>query len=324
VVLDLTTEEGKEALFRIVGTADVLVHNFRPRVMEKLGVQYEQLSEKFPNLIYCAAYGFRKEGPRANNPAYDDIIQAASGLADLQTVTSDQPRYVPTIMADKTSSFNVVSGILAALYAREKGAGGQAIEVPMFESLVDFAMVEHLFGANFEPPIDQMGYQRILNTMRKPYATKDGYLAVLPYTDQNWKDFFDVAGRDDLKDDPRFVDHGTRVKHSQEIYGILEEVVATRTTDEWESALTAANIPVQRVLTKEDLLNDKQLEASGFWHLEDHPTEGKIRLTDPPVRFSGTPSAIRRLPPQLGEHNAEVLKEAGYTDAEIAALPFGK
>ncbi len=320
ITLDLTQEAGREALFKIVGTADVFVHNMRPKVAKKLGLEYDRFAAAYPDLIFCATYGFRKDGPMADKPAYDDIIQAASGLTDLQTVTSDQPRYMPTIMADKTSAYNVLAAILAALVARERGAGGQAIEVPMFETLVDFVMVEHLYGACFEPSIDQMGYQRILNKERRPYATKDGYLAVLPYTDDNWRALFRIAGREELTDDPRFKSIAARVANSEEVYALLAEIVATKTSAEWQKLLDEANIPVMVVNTKEMLLENEQLAASGFWREFEHPTEGTLRMTDPPIRFSKTPSEIRRLPPLLGEQSAEILAEAGYSDADIAAL----
>ncbi|MDA1100015.1 MAG: CoA transferase [Proteobacteria bacterium] len=320
IVLDLTQQAGRDALFKIVGTADVFLHNMRPKVAKKLGLDYENFAAAFPDLIFCATYGFRKDGPMADNPAYDDIIQAASGLADLQTVTSDQPRFVPTIMADKTTGYNAVTAILAGLLARARGAGGQAIEVPMFETLVDFVMVEHLYGAAFEPPIDQMGYQRLLNTGRRPYATKDGYLAVLPYTDDNWRRLFEISGRDDLIGDPRFADISARVKHSQEVYDLLGEIIATRTSAEWQRDLDGANIPVMAVNTKESLLQNEQLQATGFWRLEEHPTEGLLRMTDPPTRFSKTPSSVRRLPPHLGEQSTEILAEAGFSESEIAEL----
>ncbi|MBT5191404.1 MAG: CoA transferase [Rhodospirillaceae bacterium] len=320
VVLDLTQEAGRDALFKLVGTADVFVHNMRPKVAKKLGLDYETYAAAYPDLIFCATYGFRKDGPLADSPAYDDVIQAASGLADLQTITANEPRFVPTIMADKTTAFNVVAAILSALVCKERGGGGQAIEVPMFETLVDYVMVEHLYGACFEPPIDQMGYERLLNTGRRPYATKDGYLAVLPYTDANWQTLFEVSGRDDLIGDPRFVDITTRIKHSQEVYDLLGEIVATRTTAEWEQVLENANIPVMAVNTKEMLLENEQLLASGFWREAEHPTEGKLRMTDPPIRFSKTPSTIRSLPPLLGEQSKELLAEAGFSETEIQAL----
>ena len=320
VVLDLTQEAGREALLRIVGTADVFVHNLRPKVSAKLGLDYGHFAERFPNLVYCAAYGFRREGPMADKPAYDDIIQAASGVADLQSVTAGHPRYVPTILADKTTAYNVVAAILAALLHRARGGAGQEIEVPMFECLVDYVMVEHLYGATFEPPIDRMGYQRILNTERRPYPTKDGYLAVLPYTDENWRALFTLAGRQELIADPRFATLGSRVKNTDALYAVLAEIVATRTTAEWQRVLDEANVPVMAVRTKEDLLDDEQLAASGFWRFVDHPTEGRLRMTDPPIRFSATPSTIRRMPPLLGEQSAEVLAEAGYSWQEIEAL----
>ena len=320
IVLDLTQQAGRDALFKIVGTADVFVHNMRPKVAKKLGLEYEKFAAAYPDLIFCATYGFRKDGPMADNPAYDDIIQAASGLADLQTVTAGEPRFVPTIMADKTTGYNVAAAILAGLVARGSGAGGQEIEVPMFETLVDFVMVEHLYGAAFEPPIDKMGYQRLLNTGRRPYATKDGYLAVLPYTDDNWRRLFEIAGRDDLIGDPRFADISARVKNSQEVYDLLGEIVATRTSAEWKRALDEASIPVMAVNTKEELLQNEQLVTSGFWQLQEHPTEGTLRMTDPPTRFSKTPSSLRRLQPHLGQHSAEILAESGYSESDIEEL----
>jgi crotonobetainyl-CoA:carnitine CoA-transferase CaiB-like acyl-CoA transferase len=320
IVLDLTTEAGRDALFKLVGTADVFVHNMRPKVAKKLGLEYERFAKAYPDLVFCATYGFRADGPRANAPAYDDIIQAASGIADLMTIIADEPRFVPTIVADKTSALNVAAAILAALVAKERGQGGQAIEVPMFECLVDYNMVEHLNGAAFDPPIGPMGYARLMNKGRRPYATTDGYLAVLPYTDQNWKDFLRMADREDLNDDPRFASLASRTEHSDYIYTTLGEIVATRSSAEWQRDLDSANIPVMVVNRKEDLLEDEQLKASGFWRFEEHPSEGRIRLTDPPIRFSKNPSTIRRLQPRLGEHSREILSEAGYSDAEVQAL----
>jgi crotonobetainyl-CoA:carnitine CoA-transferase CaiB-like acyl-CoA transferase len=319
VVLDLRLDEAREALFRLVGTADVFVHNMRPSIATKLGLDDQRYARAYPKLIYVKTYGFRGDGPMANKPAYDDVIQAASGITDFQTVTSagGEPRYVPTIMADKTSSFHVLSSVLAALFHRERTGRGQVIEVPMFEALVDFLMVEHLNGAQFDPPVGGMGYARLLNKMRKPYRARDGYVAVLPYTTANWHAMFQIANRPELKDDPRFVDLATRTRHSEEIYALLEEMVATRTVAEWQRDLDAAGIPVQRANTKEDLLEDEQLLATGFWQFRDHPTEGRIRMCDPPVRFSDAPSSIRRMQPRLGEHSREVLGEAGYSSQDL-------
>lgn len=320
VVLDLKTPPGRAALDRLIATADVVVHNLRPRVAAKLGLEPDTYVTRHPGLIFVSTFGFASGGPMANNPAYDDIIQAASGLASVQQITSDQPRYVPSIVADKTSSLYLSQAVLAALLHRERTGQGQAVEVPMFEALVDFLMVEHANGASFDPPIDQMGYARLMNTMRKPYATQDGYLAILPYTDRNWADFFRLSGRDDLIGDPRFVDLTTRVKHSQEIYGLLADIVATKTSAEWETLLDGSNIPMQRVNTLDDLLTDPQLQATGFWQMMDHPTEGPLRQTAPPIRYGASPARIRHLAQTLGQDTRAVLAEAGFTDTEITTM----
>ncbi len=320
VVLDLQHSEGHEALLRMARTADVLLHNFRPRVAAKLGLTYEVLAAVNPNLIYCATYGFRKTGPYRDKPAYDDVIQAACGAADLQTVVAGEPRFLPTIFADKTTAMAVVQAILAGLFHRERHGGGQAIEVPMFETLVSFIMVEHLYGESFDPPIGTIGYERLLNPHRRPYKTRDGYLAVLPYTNENWKAFFSLAGRDDLLADERFQSLESRLAHIQELYGLLADIVATRTSAAWQEALEQANIPVMAVNTLDMLLENEQLAASGFWQYVDHPTEGRMRMCDQPITFSKTPCTIRQLQPRLGEHSVEVLQKAGYSQREIAAM----
>ena len=320
LVLDLRQEAGRDALMRLTAQSDVLLHNFRPKVAEKLRLRYEDFQSTHPRLIYCSAYGFRKEGPLADKPAYDDIIQAASGLADVVGSIAEQPQYVPSIVADKISAYAVANGLLGALFQRSQTGLGQAVEVGMFECLVDFLLVEHLYGATFDPPIDRMGYSRILTKERRPYATKDGYLAVLPYSDQNWRDFFKIAGREELTTDPRFAGVGDRVRNAEALYNTVGTIVATRTSEEWIAVLEKAQIPVTRVNAKEDLLEDPQLKASGFWHFMDHPTEGRLRMPDAPVRFSGSTFTVHQPAPGLGEHSEEILLQAGLNTNEIDAL----
>ncbi len=320
VVLNLQRAAGRDALMRLTLGADVLLHNMRPKVAKKLRLTYDDFAATHPQLIYCGAYGFRKEGPLADKPAYDDIIQAASGVADVMGAVTDQPRYVPSIVADKISAYAVATGLLGALFQRSQTGKGQSVEIGMFETLVDFLMVEHLYGATFDPPIDRMGYSRILTKERRPYATLDGYLAVLPYSDQNWRDFFKLAGREELMQDARFATLGQRVVNAKDLYGIVAEIVATRTSAQWIEALEAANIPVTPVNTMESLLDDAQLQASGFWHFIDHPTEGRLRQSDAPVRFSGSDFQIQQAAPTLGQHSEEVLLEAGLSLTEIDAL----
>jgi crotonobetainyl-CoA:carnitine CoA-transferase CaiB-like acyl-CoA transferase len=320
LVLDLKQPAGREALLRLARGADVLLHNFRVAAAARLGLPYEVLRAVNPRLVYCATYGYRAAGPYGDKPAYDDIIQAASGLASLQAPIAGDPRFLPTIVADKTSGLTVVSAILSALFHRERTGEGQAVEVPMFESLVAFVMIEHLYGATFVPPIGTPGYKRVLNRWRRPFPTKDGYLAVLPYTDQNWQDFFRLAGRDDLLGDPRFRTLESRLAHIELLYEELGRIVATRTTAEWLDVLDAMNVPAMTVNTLETLLDDPQLAATGFWKQIEHPTEGTLRMPDIPVTFSATPAEIRRPPPRIGEHSVEVLREGGFAAAEIEAL----
>jgi len=320
LVLDLKQDAGKRALFRLARRADVLMHNFRPEPAARLGLSYEAFERINPRLIYLATYGYRTGGPYGNKAAYDDIIQAGAGFAWLQSAVAGTPRYMPTIVADKTSSNGVVSAVLAALYARERTGAGQAVEVPMFETLVYFVMVEHLYGEAFVPAIDTPGYKRILNSQRRPYATRDGFLAILPYTDGHWREFCGLVGRLDLLDDPRFASIANRLANVETYYATLGEIAATRTNAEWLELLGKSNVPHGPVNSLADLLEDPQLEATGFWKVMEHPTEGPLRMPDVPARFSKTPPEIRRLQPRLGEHSVEVLREEGFTTAEIDAM----
>jgi len=320
LVLDLKQEAGRRAMLRLGRTADVLIHNYRPEPAARLGMAYESFAAANPRLIYVATYGFRADGPLGPQAAYDDIIQAGSGLAMMQAVVAGAPHFVPTIVADKTGSNTVVSAVLAALYEREKSGLGQAIEVPMFESVVAFLMVEHLYGATFVPTLENIGYKRLLNSARGPYRTKDGYFALLPYTDANWRELCRLIGRSEMLSDPRFGSVTARLANIELIYATLAEICLTRTNAEWTALLNDSNIPHGSVKSLGDLLTDEQLTATGFWKEFDHPSEGRIRMPDIPTRFGRTPPDIRRLPPRLGEHSVEILGEAGFSYAEIDDL----
>ena len=236
IVLDLKQDAGRNALFKLAETADVLMHNYRPEPAKRLGVEYEAFEKINPRLVYLATYGYRSAGPMGPKAAYDDIIQAGSGLAALQSVVAGQPRFLPTIVADKTSSNGVVSALLAGLFARERTGKGQSIEVPMYETLVSFVMVEHLYGETFRPALETAGYKRVLNKERRPYPSKDGYFALLPYTDGHWKEFCGLVGRPDLAGDARFTSLANRLKNVEHYYATLAEICATRTNAEWVDA----------------------------------------------------------------------------------------
>jgi crotonobetainyl-CoA:carnitine CoA-transferase CaiB-like acyl-CoA transferase len=320
IVLDLKQDSARRALLKLVEPADVFLHNYRPQAARRLGLSYEMFRAVNPGLVYVGTYGFRASGPYGEKPAYDDVIQAASGVASLQASLIGEPRYVPTIVADKTSSMTVLAAVLAALYHKARTGQGQEVEVPMFESLAAWVMVEHLYGETFVPPLETIGYKRVLNRWRRPFKTRDGYLAILPYTDQNWRDFFEIAGRPDLLDDPRFKTLGSRLRHIEVLYEELGKIATTRTNAEWLATLDRGNIPAMIVNTLETLLHDPHLEATGFWQVVEHPSEGTMRLPGIPAAYSKTPGDIRRLPPRLGEHSLDILREAGLGAGEIEAL----
>jgi crotonobetainyl-CoA:carnitine CoA-transferase CaiB-like acyl-CoA transferase len=318
IALDLKNEAERHVLLDLLADADVFVTTVRPQAMRRLGLDYESLRERNPRLIYCGAYGFSEEGPYAGRPAFDDVVQAMCGMASLQGKGQGEneqngPRYVNTIFVDKTVGCVVAYSIAMALYERERSGRGQAIEVPMFETMVSFTLIEHMAGETFCPAQESMGYERVLSKHRKPYRTKDGYIGLLPYTAEQWTRFFEAAGRPEMAADPRVTDPELRSRKIDELYGLLAEIVAERTTAEWAPLLRAADLPMTPVLSPEDLLDDEHLSALGFFQREEHPSEGELRTIGIPVRFSRTPGEVRRLAPRLDEHREEILLEATET-----------
>jgi crotonobetainyl-CoA:carnitine CoA-transferase CaiB-like acyl-CoA transferase len=317
IALDLKREDERQVLLDLLTGADVFVTTVRPQAMRRLGLDYDSLRELNPRLIYCGAYGFSETGPYAGRPAFDDIIQAMCGIASLQGLQGERrgendpngPRYVNTIFADKTVGCVVAYAVSMALYERERSGRGQVIEVPMFETMVSFTMIEHLAGETFCPARESMGYERVLSEHRKPYRTKDGYIGLLPYTAGQWSRFFEAAGRPEMAADPRVTDPALRSRKIDELYGLLAEIVAERTTAEWVELLRAADLPMTPVLSPEDLLDDEHLRALGFFQREEHPSEGEVRTIGIPVRFSRTPGDVRRLAPRLDENREEILSE---------------
>jgi len=320
LVLDLKKDGAREALLRLIETADVFVHNNRPQVMEKLGLAYAAMREVNRRLIYCGSYGYGKRGPYGSKGALDDSIQSIAGIAMLNERVLGEPRYLPTVIADKTTAITVVYSVVAALFHRERTGEGQEIEVPMFETMVNFVMVEHLWGQTFEPAMGPAGYVRLMSHHRRPYQTVDGYVAILPYMDAHWETFCRESGRLDLLEDPRFATLADRTQHIDDTYAETAKTMATRTTQEWLDIFEKTSVPINRVNTLDELIEDPHLRAVGFWQVVEHPTEGTLRMPAFPANFSATPADIRRHAPRLGEHSAELLREAGCTAEEIEAL----
>ena len=322
IVLDLKQPAGRDAMLRLCASADVLIYNVRPQAMARLKLSYEDVRAVNPKIIYVGAFGFSQKGPYAAKPAYDDLIQGMVALPSvIQQAGGDRPRFVPSTVADRITGLNAVAAVTSALFHRERTGRGQAVEVTMFESLTQFVLGEHLGGKTFEPPLGPMGYPRLLAEHRNPYETKDGYLCLLVYNDKQWRSFFRIIGREEMfEKDPRFSSQANRSQHFAESYAFVAEHIKTRTSAEWLSVLTAADIPVMPLNSLEDLLADPHLNETGFFSLVEHPSEGTLRSMAVPSQWSDSIPDAPRPAPRLGEHSAEVLREAGYVDTEINAM----
>jgi crotonobetainyl-CoA:carnitine CoA-transferase CaiB-like acyl-CoA transferase len=325
IVLDLKQPEACAAALRIAATADVLIHNIRPQAMNRLGLSYEAVSAANPRIVYVAAVGFGAKGRYAGKPAYDDLIQGTAGLASvIMEAYGDAPRYVPLTIADRTVGLYVSSAVSAALVHRERTGQGQSVEVPMFEVFTQFVLGDHLGGLTFDPPAGDPHYARLVTPHRRPYATADGYLCVLIYNDKQWRSFFGLIGEEDrLGSDPRFATHSQRAANIDAVYAFVAETMRGKSTAEWVELLQAGDIPVMPVNTVESLLADPHLADVGFFKTIDHPTEGRLRVMDVPSNWSACDPQVRLPAPLLGEHTGEVLREAGLSDEEIAAITAG-
>jgi crotonobetainyl-CoA:carnitine CoA-transferase CaiB-like acyl-CoA transferase len=317
ISLDLKRKDGRDAVRRLLKTADVVISNLRPIAMKGLALDYESIRAIRPDVIFCAAYGYSERGPYAGRPAADDTIQAMSGLAGLQRMASGALQFVASVVADKAVGLSIVNSVMAALIYRMRTGRGQSIEVPMFETMVAFVMPEHVAGRTFDPPIGGAGYSRVINPDRRPYATRDGYLCVLPYTTSQWLRFFRLIGRDDLANDKTLADPVERSRRFQELYAIIDKVMPTKATDEWIALFLENDILFGRVNSPDDLFEDPHLAAMNMFPTHKHPTEGALRLLGFPITFSESPTRLYRLPPRLGEHSREVLAELGYGAADI-------
>ena len=315
ISLDLKHPDGKAALLRIAATCDVLVTNLRPGPLHRLGLDYDAVRVVRPDVVFCQAHGWRSDSPDAEKPAYDDIVQAATGIADAFALQGGTPLVAPTLVADKVCGMTLAYAVLAALFHRERTGVGQHVEVPMVDTMTAFTLVEHGAAAIPVPPLGPAGYQRILTPERKPQRTLDGWIGVLPYSAKSYNELFREGGRLDLIDDFRIVSGAARIANAGSLYRDVAAIIATRTTAFWLDFCEKNAIPASEVRTLDQLVDELPIV--------EHPTAGAYRQIPPPVRFSATPTDVRRHAPHIGEHGREVLVEVGLRSDEIDALIAG-
>ena len=325
VVLDLKQPAARAALLRLCEGADVLVHNTRLAAMRRLKLGDGDVRNVNPRLVYVSLIGYGDNGPYAGKPAYDDLIQGISGLpATAAQAGAREPRYVPLTLTDRIVGINAAHAILAAIVCRDRSGAGQSVELPMFETMAQFVLGDHLGGRTFDPPIGKPGYERLLTPNRRPYATRDGYVCALIYTDKHWQAFFAALGRlDEFNANPRLSDYTKRAQHYNELYGMVADILQTRTTADWLAFFEDCDIPCAPMHDLDALIDDPHLAAVGFFQTRAHPTEGQVRYTGIPSRWNGTALPITRHAPSLGEHSVAILKEAGLAATDIDALLKG-
>src|SRR5579871_960529 len=322
IALDLKAPQATDVMRRLIEKADVLAHNMRPDALRRAGLDYETCRAINPKLIHAGIIGFGRGGRYRDRPAYDDLVQAMSGFSSLFARAGDgPPRYAPMNLVDRLTGVTAVHAILAALFHRERTGQGQAVEIPMFENLIEFHLGDHMSGHLYDPPTGPMGNVRALSANRRPYQTKDGTISMLIGIDKHWSAFLDVADLHAVHGrDARFATPAARAQNIEAMLAFVAEVLKTKTTAEWLKLLAQADIPCGPVQTLEELRDDPHLQDVGFFAHYDHPSEGAMTIPRPAVWMSETPPEIETLAPKLGAHTREVLGECGYAASEIDAL----
>lgn len=312
LVLDLKQPEGRAHLLRMLPEFDVFIHNIRPQAMRRLGLDEPAIRALHPSVVYVELSGYAEDGPYAGRAAFDDIIQAQTGLAELfARQTGGAPSYVPTLVADRVTGLTAAHATLAALYRRQATGQGDYVQVSMFETLAAFVLADHLGGATFEPAAGPMCYSRLITPHRKPYRTLDGYIAVVVYNDKHWRSFFAAIDAMDVFDaDPRFQTAAARADNYDAIYGYLSELLVTRTSAEWLALLEAADIPCCPVNRVEDLLDDPQLQAIGFFDTATQQNGRALRRIAPRFRAPSAHAAAVAPSPALGAHAVDTFPES--------------
>ncbi len=320
ISVDLKSADGRLIIYKLIKKSDIFVSNIRKASLEKLKLTHSDFIKINPKIITANAVGFSSSGPYSGLPAFDDTIQAISGMAAYQETYSDQPSYTSGATADKVTGLMLGMSILSALFNREKNGEGTELEVPMMETMVDFTLVEHLYGYNFLPPKAPPVYPRQSSPNRKPYKTLDGYIAVLPYSDDQWLRFFSIIKKENILKDPKFCSLETRNQNIDELYKILSEELKKRNTSFWIKNLREQDIPATKVNFPKDIFEDEHLVRTNFFKVKDHPTEGKLLYPSFPVKFNEDETAESLHAPSLGENTKEILNDLGYSEFEIESF----
>ena len=320
ICLNLKQPDGLAAMKRLIQDADVFVSNVRPEALTRAGLDAESLLALNPNLIHCGILAFGRGGRYFNQPAYDPIIQSLSGVAATFECAIGEPRFVPMVMTDHVTGLIAAQCIGFALYRRERTGKGESIEVPMLENMASFVASEHLGAATFDPPVGPTGDGRLLSADYRPLPTLDGYITVGPNTNPQAFAFFDAIGRPELKSDSRFDSAASRTENADAFFEVRVDGLLKKTTADWLDIFSAADVPAARYNTIEDLLEDPHLTDVGFFESEEHPSEGKIRRTKTPNDFSGGMRTDTLPAPNLGENTDDILRDAGYAEAEILEM----
>jgi crotonobetainyl-CoA:carnitine CoA-transferase CaiB-like acyl-CoA transferase len=319
MALNLKDPRGRGLLERLVSRADVLVQNFRPGVVERLGIDEARMREVKSDLVYVSITAFGHEGPYARRPAFDPVMQAISGTASVQkNRETGAPQLVQQALVDKVTAQSVAQSITAALLARERGAGGQHLRVSMLDAAIAFLWLDGM--ANHTILEDDAAVSPPISTAFRTFATGDGHIVVAPITDAQAHALFRVLGREDLIDDPRFAHVEARFRHVDELIAECTRGLQELTTEQILERLAAAEVPCAPVVALGELHEHPQVRVNGTLAETEHPKMGRLREPRPPVRFAATPAEIRRPAPALGEHTDELLAEIGVAPPEIGDL----
>jgi crotonobetainyl-CoA:carnitine CoA-transferase CaiB-like acyl-CoA transferase len=319
IALDLKRPEAREILFDLIRDADVFVHAMRPKAIKRLGLDYASIRAVKSDIVYCGAYGFAADGPYGDDPAYDDLIQGLCGIAALGSQLAGEPRFFPTVIADKVCGLTLAYATLAALLHKQRTGEGQQVEVPMLETMVQFLMIEHLGDRTFGPD-HSVGYARVMSQLRKPHKTLDGFVCALPYNNKNWRDFFDIVGHPELIDDERFCTQSARSRNYEVLYAMLGDFLSKETTDYWLERLKPAHIPVAPVVTLDKLQEDPHLSAVGLFQQTAHHDGREITAIRSALTFSQTPARMGKPAAPVGTDTVAVLRRHGLSQEQIDGL----